>query len=825
MAIKNSPKNTSKANPLISKIDQIADKMISITDSSYDEKGILNNKKDRFNDVINREMDLSVGVSGGSPIDFIASVRKTNQMSQQKNPIFNDSSALFSQDIDSVYAFFKDANKNKHLEMSDLKFISKFIPVLNDAVTTTLDSITTSDSISESISRTFNYSSQLTEDQQSTVKRKIESIEKSEKLLKKLKNIVYKNTLVTGRYFIYAKSYKSIFEEYSKKKAWMLAHPNESGSINPQMPANPKQSAKEASTVYSNSIRNILGKSYSDKNNNENCLDMTKVIESVTSFVSDTLKEETKNSNRTNQTVLKSDFNSASFKSQLEASLPKIYFDDNNPIMESAMEQTAVLDENTNNPAMSKFYEKIFGKNDNAIDVNGTLSTTDGIKSTTTKTEKFDVHGTYLKFIDYRNIIPIKVFDEVICYFYIHAVPKKGNGINMNSSLLSTSSALFSNTSLTEKKQQEAISNLVESISDGILDHFGKKFVADNAEYKKIIADCIIENGLTDNDYKIQIIPAEDIVDFKINETSDGDGESVLANSLFPAKLLLYYMIFTFLSYVNNSSDRSIAHIKKGPIDTATYNHLNRVIRMMQESKITFNDLLSSNMVFNKFARNNNMSMPTAQNGDRLIDMEVQEGQQFNYHTDFEDKLEKMAIMGTNTPTTILQYSDENANFEKEIVSANIKYAQYISSIQSDLEEPTTILYKKLLMNSDLDDEIKKYLTDAFQFKLPRPRVAADSNNSEFLTNITQMASTIADIMVGEKTNDNIETRRVVIENFCKHEAPFIDWDGFERIVDTSTIEAGHNQMKKDFTNSMKTQNQNTSNDSDSNDFSIDDSL
>lgn len=775
MAKKNLPTekiDTNRSNIVSDGVDKITKKILSSVDPSYSERELLTGRNAKFNSILEREKQIAFGVAGGSVVDFVASV-KTNSGTKDKqgaglNP---NTPELFSDNIDQIFSYFQDANKNKHMEMSDLKFISKFIPVLGDAVTTTLDSITTSDNISESISRTIELGTGMDKNDKSIVMNEIEAFEKELKLLKKLKNVVYKNTLVTGKYYVYAKSYQSIFDEYSKKKSEESKHPHIGSNFG--APQNNNTKASESDTSFED----------------PNLLNMEPAFESLKSFVESSQPKQF--GTGTSQSKFQS---TDSIMSDIKSSLSTVTFEDC-PVLGSALEQASLVDANVNNPEMSTFYKKLFGTPD-TIKVESKF-TADGTKDTSSiKSESFkEIHGTYIKYIDYKNIVPIQIFGETICYFYIHTDQKKSTS-TAGANLMTSSSSLFSSLNVSERKKQEAISSLIESISDGILTHFNKKLVIDNSNYKKIIADCIISNGLVDNEYKIQIIPAEDILEFKINETAEDEGESILSGSLFSAKLLLYFMIYSFLNYVNNSGDRTIAHVHKGPIDLNTTNQLNRVIRMMQESKINFNDLLSSNMVLNKFSKNANMSMPTSQSGQHLVEFEVQEGQHVDFHTDFEDRLEKMSIMGTNVPTTILQYSDENAAFEKQIISANIKYAGHICSLDSDLEEPTTELYKKLIANSNLNDDLKKETINVIKFKLPRPKVAANNNNSDFLNTVIQTANSIADTYLGEKDDKNIEARKEVIKAYCRSEAPFIDWDAMAKIVETAILKANENTEK-----------------------------
>ena len=287
------------------------------------------------------------------------------------------------------------------------------------------------------------------------------------------------------------------------------------------------------------------------------------------------------------------------------------------------------------------------------------LTTPDGTKSyDDVKPSKFNISGTYVKYIEAKNLIPVRVFDQDIGYYLIHPKVKKNkNSAGEVSGINSIGNTLFSAVNVGEAKKNDAIDRIINSISEGIMNNFDNKFVAKNAEYKKLIADCVIANGLTDKDYNIQFIPATDITKFTVNEDESGFGESVLTDSLFPAKLLLSMIVCRILNYINKTGNKTIAHVYKGPVNAFTTNQINRVIRDLQEQNVTFNDLLSPNLVFNKFNRDGNISLPTAKNGNHLVEFETQEGQNIDMSPEYEKELENMAILGTGVPSVIMEYA------------------------------------------------------------------------------------------------------------------------------------------------------------------------
>ena len=242
---------------------------------------------------------------------------------------------------------------------------------------------------------------------------------------------------------------------------------------------------------------------------------------------------------------------------------------------------------------------------------------------------------------------------------------------------------------------------------------------------------------------------------------------------------------------MNKSGNKTIAYVRKGPIDINTSNHVQRTIRMLQQADITFSDLLSTNLSFQKFNRNGNIQLPMAKNGDRLIDFETQEGQDVDLNTPMEEYLEKLAIMGTGVPSVILEYTDA-ADYAKSIVTANIKFAGRVASLQSDLEEPTTDVYKGLIATSNLPEELKKKVIPTFQFKLCRPRVLTNSNMADYLSQMESVTTSLARLYLGDNDADDtaIDLRRRFVKEMSAQLLPFISWDEFETILEKMKVEA-----------------------------------
>lgn len=774
--MKEKENSTSPYDKEITALDKLAQNIMGVIDPEYKNKNILSNKKIKYQNIIDRQLDLSKGVSNGSIVDFIYTTRENAKgITPSKSEIMVDSADIFNKNNNEIFGYFQEIYKNKFIEYRDLKFISKFIPSLGEAVKITLNYICSADNMSDAISRVIKLPDNIDQNTKEMILSEIKRIEKENKILKNLKNTVFKNTLVTGGYYVYCVGYKKLFEEYSVKK--------ESGKFNKHTNApfkNNSTDKKKAKVDYSlESSTCLIG---------EDSIAMETLIVPHEIIKDELSKTFTGKDADTMALELDSSLSSFNF---IDCNIPFDCLEDVESFAMEAANKKQKSDIMVKNYGEGTYLSDIY-KNKSKSDklkniyrgVDGTIDTSDAVSNP--KGEEFDIGGSYIKYISKKNLTPITTLNTIVGYFHILPIPKyssnkKGGDSGSASGLLSSS--LFSSTNISQKKKDEAMQNIANSISSSIVKQFSSKFVSANAKYKKLIADCIIANGLVNNDYMIQYIPPEDIIEFKINENEDGEGESILSDSLFPAKLLLSIIVCKMLNYVNNSGNKTIAHIYKGPIGTVTKNQLDRVVRNMQESNATFNDLISPNLMFAKFARDNKIALPRARGGNKLVELETQEGQNIDMNTDYENKLEKMAILGTGVPSSFMDRIDD-IQFSRQIISDNINFATKISSYQADLEEPMTTFYRKLIESSTLPEDAKQIAVDNLEVKLPRPSVLANSNNSEQLQTLSSLAQLGANVMVGDNNQDpnagilkDKLAKAIIVTN-----SPFFDWEKVEKL-------------------------------------------
>ena len=201
-------------------MNTIVTKLLMALDDNYVSTLNLNEKNAEVKSRINDQLDLAKGTSGGSIIDFtrqniVASKKNNNVSSNDQNDILN----FIKHNSGSLYQSYIERNKNRFVETKDLKFVSKFIPSLGQAVKIALTHIVSSDDLSGAVKRGIDLGKGVNDEEAALVMDAIEKFENETNLLLKLKNFVYYNSLVSGNHYVYAVSYKKLFEQYSRAKA------------------------------------------------------------------------------------------------------------------------------------------------------------------------------------------------------------------------------------------------------------------------------------------------------------------------------------------------------------------------------------------------------------------------------------------------------------------------------------------------------------------------------------------------------------------------------------------------------------------------------
>ena len=788
-------KNIIEKNTINDKMDSLAKGILSVIDPTYRSEKSLGARNQAIQDIINREFNLAKGMSEGNIIDFIASLDTRANGTLIKNRARNGEIPLnyeniFTENLQDIAMYYQDMYKNRYTEMQDLKLVSKLVPIIEKALNILLSSICNSDDISDDIIRNIILPIGTSDEDKGLIIAAIELEEKNRHLKPKLRSVI-RDVLRLGTFYIYATPYNKIFDEYNKlDEAGYFRELNHGFST----AQNTKILHKKSDPGFL--IRNPAKESYLESNgvfgnySTEFTISMDSLIKP---FAEDSYWK--------------------SYESDIRTGIEHMGFNAN-------IIRGGILTEALENAQISKSYQNMFNKDFNSkmfttIDAVAPMPNPNGrpdvISTKPVENSKFNVSGLYIKYIDPKNVIPLKIFDQVVGYLYIRPRQNKIKAGYRTRPL--DNSSIFANSKMAEDRKEAAVNTIADVISTGIIMNFSPEFVNANAEFKDLITECLISNGFANNAFDIQFISAEDMIRININEDINGNGKSAISDALFPAKLLTELIISKLLNYFNKGGNKQVAHIHKGPIDSNTDNQIQRTLRMLQQSTITFNDLAASSLVFSKFTRDSNMQMPTSRDGTRLVELEQIDGQQIDMETPMEEFLEKMIRSGCTVPDTFLDRI-EDTSFSRKIISDHIELASQVSLMQSSLEEPLTKLYRKLVESSNLPQKLKTIGMN-LKFKLPRPKALQNTNSAEFIQSETSYIDSIIEIIYGtHNENEELNKEKDEFKNIAvRDQMSYIDWAKFDEYIERAKIALVKKEKINDATDQSSNSNMNDSGD------------
>lgn len=671
-----------------------------------------------INILINKELSNTKSITSADMSTFLVKLFNDMDNGLQEKKL-ND---IFENDTAGLFQFFQQRYQNRNLLYEDLEMICSQLFELDEAILTTRDAIVTSDDISNTISRTlrFNDTSKTDSDDTTMFIKTIEDVERKLKLLPKLKNLVIPNALKFGTYYVYVCPYSKLFQDQYEQK---MKNPANYGGVQVQESITESfvKDVKDEFAAHKLTIRT---------NNKE--------LES-------TLKDYVKNISIENEAV----------------SIPLLEGID--------ISELVVTDDKF--AAKRKEGMKKAGINKGTVSPDGVYDqkeVKDGLFS--------DETGCYIKYIDPRKIIPIKILDKVIGYYYIH-----DSQMQINKSPFSTTIKITSAASGVPNQNSEDVESMfLSKITDAIVKAFDKPFLEKNQQFKELILNALIYNDLYRKNIQFQFIPAEYMVEFKVNEDPDGDGQSVLQKALFYAKLYLALLIFKMVSIITRSNDQRIYYIKNSGIDQNMTNKVQEVARSLKGRQINFMDLLNYNSIISKIGAYKEIFIPIGRSGERGIDFDTLAGQDVPLNTELMEMLRTNMINGTGVPSVIMNYINE-ADYAKTLVMANSKFVGRVISLQIDLNGPTTDFYKLVLRHSNTSIDPDKL--DSFEFVYNPPKTLNNTNLGDMVANADQVIALAIKSVTGEnsdQTNDNNKIKDYMYNTLIRQYLPMINWSAVD---------------------------------------------
>lgn len=710
---------------------------------------------DKFQSILSNELTGITGKEGNDITSFLSQVVSADNKYRAGEDILNNQfNDLTGNEYSSMQSFIYDAYRNRLLQQSDLHEVSSQLIELSEAIMITRDAIISADTVEGRLNRSITFEN-IDDDEIDNYNSIVENMENKFQLLEKIKNFIIPKTLEYGEYYIYIVPYSELFNKFQQQKTRNVTNTGILRRFN-------------ESTV-------LEGFNDTKKENKLTELDM---------FLEDCYNKYHIRENGKYSDKKSSDnrINKDEFKSDLKNIMENIIISTDDipiPFLEEGLESIEYINNQHNNVVTedNTLFKKVIKNNK-----------TDGGVKISKKGEFDDIGDCYVKMIEPTKIIPIKIMNTILGYYYV-----QDEDITPLSGAVS-SSLYFSR--FNEHSRQQTI---IDSLAERVVQQFNKPFLKNNLKFKEAIVDCFNYYNLNENRVKMQFIPAEYIVRFKIDEDIDGNGTSMIKKSLFYAKLYLMILLFKIMSIIMYSNDQKINYIKQSGLDKNLANRVQEIARLQQSRQINISDLFSYTTLINKVGNGNAVYMPTGRSGERPIETEILSGQDVQLNNDLLEMLKNAYITGTGVPAAILNYLNE-ADYAKTVEQNNSKFNARVINYQLDFNPIITDMYKRIMKWSTNIGEEK---ISNFNFTLTQPRSATANAKAELISQFNTMAEFLTGLLYPDPGQaENPDSLNAEIREFKKlyarEQLPMINFDDIEEMINKAALINKERKLKPD---------------------------
>lgn len=728
----------------------------------------LNNK---FQKLLNTQIDDLTHKKSGDITSFLGQIISTDNKNAAAEELLNNQfMSMTGDEYSTMQSFIYDAYRNRLLEQSDLHEVATQLIELSEAILITRDAIISADVVEGRMSRSLSFDN-IDENEIDNNTSIIKNMEEKFKLLEKIKNFIIPKTLEYGEYYAYVMPYSKLFSDFMKSKEKDFA----------------SRFYKESTLMESMSTSSNTKKDKKSKSE----FDM--FIEST--YEKFTIQEKTRTQPKYESTIGRKEheITKDEFSKDMKNILGNITVCNESvplPVLEEGIESLTYYKEYTESVMTeadsskkddSDWFNKV---NDATVSSEGISFSSDKKKHENTKFD--DITDCYLRMIEPTRMIPIKIMNTKIGYYYVQ-----------DEDITPLSGAVSSTLYFSKFDEHRRESTIIDAIAERVVKSFDKPFLQNNIKFKEAIVDCINYYNLNEKKLKFQFIPAEYVQEFKIDEDVNGNGTSMIKKSLFYAKLYLMLLLFKIMTIILNSNDTKVNYIKQSGIDKNIANKVQEIARIRQSRQINITDLFSYTTLINKVGNGSEMYIPTGRSGERPIETEILAGQDVQLNSDLLEMLKNAYILGTGVPAAIVNYMQE-ADFAKVIEQNNTKFNGRVVNYQLDFNHNITELYKKIMRWST---NIPENIITNFKFILQPPKTVSINTKSELIGQFTALADFLVQLLYDDPNQSvNAEDLQKEIKIFkkllAKEQLPMIDMEKIDELVEKAALEYKKEKIK-----------------------------
>ena len=411
--------------------------------------------------------------------------------------------------------------------------------------------------------------------------------------------------------------------------------------------------------------------------------------------------------------------------------------------------------------------------------------------STIDTSQLSETPGCYIRMVDPRQLVPIKIFDFVLGYYYFE---------NYDYARMGTSITDILSNQINFQDHNLVIDNIVSGVLKNL--KYGDILRGDN-NFKAMILNCIFYAERRNNPIRIKFVPTEYIVEFKTNCDQDDNGQPVLLRSLVFARLYTSLLLFMVTTLITKSTDTEFYYLKESALSQSYEDQVADIIEQFRNSNVDISQVLSGDLMHGNRAINKRYFMSVGTADQKPFDVEVVSGQNVDTHNEFLTDLKKMAIGATGVPAVAVDYMDE-VEFATILKMTNTKTLNRSNNIQKDLNGPITESVK-LIVKHNKPGIIPDDVLDTLKCTLKPANTINNNISSDEINNVQATVDSMIETYFKGQETETPEVLKYVKEESRKRLimklSSSLPWGELERMMDDIKIDA----KRQEYEDKMKT--------------------
>jgi hypothetical protein len=383
------------------------------------------------------------------------------------------------------------------------------------------------------------------------------------------------------------------------------------------------------------------------------------------------------------------------------------------------------------------------------------------------------IKGCYIKWMNATQILPIRIGNINVGYYYIHYA---NTNISNKTSFANGVIDVSQTTTLNSSK------DFMQMLANMVVENLDLPFIKKHSAMVNEIAQILMENQFRKRTVSFTYIPKEDIIPFKINVDTDGNGNSMFARSIFNARLYTMLLMNNIITILNNRPTRTWK-VKRDPRTNNIASTIQSFKEKIYSKRVGVDDVWSYNGAMNKIGSPNDMVIPVDADGTPPFTKEYDEGAQIPMNSELMEMLKKSAIALTGVPNAIINQQDE-IEYSKLAQMAQLKLLDFVKGLKIDLNPCTTRLYQRIF---EIEFRLTPEQAEAILVTIPDTR----SNDITIIAEMMQTFNTIFDVlitgMLTQEEMNNSEGKPSNVVKLLKYELmkifiPSIDYSELEKV-------------------------------------------